>query len=125
MSQSAFLSRRRLLVVEDDWFVAAALVQSLEAEGAEVLGPAPSVARALRALEEAEPAPDGAVLDINLGGERVYPVAEALRARGVPFVFVTGYDPGAVPEAHAAAPVLSKPVTMAAVAKALFENGGG
>ncbi|MGU3362955.1 response regulator [Methylobacterium sp. M6A4_1b] len=83
------LSGRRVLVVEDEYFLADELDQALEEAGATVLGPAPSVRAALDLLESG-PAPDVATVDVNLGGEMAYPVAEALLARGVPFLFTTG-----------------------------------
>jgi CheY-like chemotaxis protein len=118
MDNSAILDGRRLLVVEDDYMVAADLAQELTDRGAEVLGPAGSVGKAL-ALIAAAPRIDGAVLDINLGDEKVYPVAEALRARGVPFVFTTGYDAWIVPEAFAAVRRLEKPVDLRALIESL------
>jgi hypothetical protein len=56
---------------------------------------------------------DGAVLDINLHDKRVYPVADALKARGVPFVFATGYDASMIPEPYVSAPRYEKPVDKA------------
>jgi CheY-like chemotaxis protein len=109
---------RRILVVEDEYIIAADLAQSLEDLGASVLGPAGTVADAL-ALVAGEPALDAAVLDINLGSEKVFPVAEALQARGVPFVFASGYDAWMVPSEFADAPRFGKPVEKHALARAL------
>jgi CheY-like chemotaxis protein len=103
------LKGRRLLVVEDEYLVAADLTSSLEAHGAEVVGPAASVQDALSLVNNGGRL-DGAVLDINLRSERVYPVADLLTARGVPFIFTTGYDAVAVPIAYAGAPRCEKPV---------------
>lgn len=103
------LSGRRILVVEDEYLVATALADDLSDAGAEVLGPAPSVAQALELIDGAAQLDIG-VLDINLAGEPVYPVADALAARGVPFVLVTGYDGHAIPERYRDAPRLEKPV---------------
>src|SRR4051794_18564375 len=86
------LRGRRLLVVEDEYLIAASLARELEGRGAEVVGPAGSVRDALALVEAEGDRLDGAVLDINLRDERVYPVADALVARGVPFIFLTGYD---------------------------------
>ena len=83
--------------------------EELEEVGAQVLGPVPSVNDALELLA-AEPAPDMAILDINLGGEMVYPVADALRAQGIPFLFATGYEPWAIPDAYKDVPRVEKPV---------------
>ena len=62
---------------------------------------------------------DGAVLDVNLGGETVWPVAGALAARGVPVVLATGYDEGTIPPDHAHLPRCEKPVDAHAVPRAL------
>jgi len=104
------LKGRRLLLVEDDYLIAADLTRTLERLGAEVLGPAGSVEDALDLLATANGRLDGAVLDINLGDEQVFPVADALMAQDAPFVFVTGYDAVVIPEAYGAAPRLEKPV---------------
>lgn len=113
------LAGRRVLVVEDDYTVADVLCQHLEDAGADVLGPVPDVAGALELLA-AEGAPDGAVLDVNLGGEMVWPVADALRARGVPFLFATGYDASAIPARYAGVRRCEKPVEPSQIARTLF-----
>ena len=87
------------------------LREELERQGAEVMGPVPTVAEALELLRQA-PAPHMAILDINLGGEMVYPVADALRARGIPFLFATGYEPWSILEAYANVPRMEKPVEL-------------
>lgn len=78
-----------MLVVEDDTLTSQALCVALRELGATIIGPARDVAAAL-ALIETSGAIDAALLDVNLGGERVYPVAEALVRREVPFIFATG-----------------------------------
>ena len=80
---------KSVLVAEDEYLIAEDLRLALIKVGAQVNGPHGAVASALRGC--AAP-PDAAVLDINLAGERVFPVAERLLAHGVPFVFTTGYD---------------------------------
>jgi len=119
------LRGRRLLVVEDEYMIAMELVRTLEEQGAEVFGPAGSVEDALGLLEEGLPPLDAAVLDINLRDERVYPVAEALAARGVPFVFATGYDSAAIPAPYSSAPRCEKPVDRAQLARALARIWSG
>jgi CheY-like chemotaxis protein len=109
----------RYLVVEDEYFIAADLTHLLESLGIEVVGPAASVQEALRLVENDGGRLDGAVLDINLRDERVYPVADALRARGVPFVFTTGYDAAGVPSSYADAPRCEKPVDKARLVRCL------
>jgi CheY-like chemotaxis protein len=107
---SANLKGRRLLIVEDDYLIAADLANSLEELGIDVVGPTGSVEDALDLVESQGERLDAAVLDINLREEPVYPVANALAARGIPFVFTTGYDAAAIPEAYASAPRCEKPV---------------
>lgn len=113
------LRGRRILVVEDDYLIADDLCDTLEAQGATVLGPVPSLVQAF-ALLEARGQPDGAILDINLGGVMVYPLADALLARGVPILFATGYDLPALPPAYADVPHCEKPVDMSECIKALI-----
>lgn len=86
----------RVLIVEDEYLLADDLDRLLDRAGATVVGPAATEADALALL--AEESVDCAVLDINLRGEMVYPLATALRARKVPFLFVSGYEEAA-PEA--------------------------
>jgi CheY-like chemotaxis protein len=113
------LKGRRFLVIEDEYVIAADLAACLEALGIEVAGPAASVAEALTLLESDGDRLDGAVLDINLGNERVYPVADVLRGRGIPFVFTTGYDAAVVPSCYADVPRCEKPVDYQRLARCL------
>jgi CheY-like chemotaxis protein len=108
MSEST-LSGRRILVVEDDYFLADDCDRKLRAAGAAVLGPVSSVEAALEFLA-ANDAPDLVVLDVNLGGQMAYPVADALVARNLPFLFMTGYDLSKLPERFAAMRRVEKPV---------------
>ena len=99
----------RVLVVEDNLLLAEVTKFLLEDSGCRVVGPAGWLERGLE-LAGHEPL-DGAILDINLHGEMSFPIAEVLRTRGVPFVFVTGYeDRSIVPMAYRSAPRLDKPV---------------
>ena len=97
---AASLHGRRILVVEDEYLLADDLRQTLESLGIEVVGPVATVAQALELLES-EQAPDGAMLDVNLQGDAVFPVLDLLRERAVPFVLTTGYDGWALPAAYA------------------------
>ena len=117
-SAQGTVTGKRVLVVEDDYFIAKGLARSLKASGADVLGPVATVADALE-LVEAEPL-DGAVLDINLRGDLVYPVADALSGRRVPFIFATGYGATAIPERYASIARCEKPVEADAFIRALF-----
>jgi len=103
------LAGRLILVVEDEYLIAADLAAWLEGEGAEVLGPAASVEDALDLVKFVGP-PDASVLDINLGDEKVFPVADALRDAGVPFLFLSGYDARVVPEPYQGVPCCPKPL---------------
>jgi FOG: CheY-like receiver len=96
--------------VEDEYLIAEDIRCLLEEAGAVVVGPAPTVTRAL-ALIEAEPAIDGAILDVNLGGEKSFPVAEALRRRSAPFLFATGYNLDDMPPEWRSARCVIKPIT--------------
>jgi CheY-like chemotaxis protein len=107
----------RVLVVEDEYFLADDMAKALHKLGADVVGPAPSRDVAL-ALLEAEPV-DLAVLDINLQGETVFPVAEALREQGVPFVFATVYQEASILPEYRDVPRWEKPFRPDDLAQAL------
>jgi CheY-like chemotaxis protein len=116
------LRGRHLFVAEDDYVIASDLVAELEQSGAEIIGPVGSVEDAQRVLA-AEESISAAVLDINLLGQRVYPVADTLRERGIPFVFVTGYHDCMIPERYAGVPRLNKPVDTRALVQLLSRLG--
>jgi CheY-like chemotaxis protein len=100
-------TRAVVLVVEDEALIALDIEATLRRGGFEVLGPAASVGDAARLT--AGVAVDAAVLDVNLGQEQVFPVADALAARDVPFVFLTGYGRAILPARHRDRPVAIKP----------------
>ena len=108
------LKDRRILVIEDEFFMADELRQKLEAAGALVIGPAPSVERALALIKD-EITIEAALLDVNLGGDMSYPVAEALIVRSVPFVFTTGYDESVLAEHYALMPRCQKPTEFSSI----------
>ena len=112
------LAGRCVLLVEDDYLLATVLCQELEGAGAQVLGPVPDVAAALALLSVGDGV-DAAVLDVNLGGTMAWPVADALLARSVAFVFLTGYDAGTIPARYAGVSRCEKPVELAEIAQAL------
>ncbi|MCC2976735.1 response regulator [Sphingomonas sp. PL-96] len=112
------LHQCRILVVEDEYLLADELALELADEGAVVLGPVSNISRALALLDE-EARPDGAILDINLGGEPAFPLADALINRGVPLVFTTGYDARAIPERFAGIPRCEKPISIGRITAAL------
>jgi CheY-like chemotaxis protein len=97
----------RVLIVEDEMLVAMDLEALIEEQGCAVIGPAPTVDRALALLQEERP--DVAILDVNLNGESAAPVAAALKAKRVPFVLATGYANALQPELQGA-PCVAKPV---------------
>ncbi|MCW2245841.1 DNA-binding response OmpR family regulator [Azospirillum fermentarium] len=110
-SLDSTLAGARILLVEDDHLVGLSIASTLEAFGCAVFGPAYD-AEAGVALALAEPL-DAALLDVNLGGHATSEtVADALRTRGVPFVFCTGYGDAGIPSGHAGAPTLQKPFGM-------------
>ena len=97
----------RVLLVEDEMMVAMLLEDMLADLGHAVVGP---ISRVDRAVEAARREPlDAAILDVNLDGQEVYPVAEALAARGIPFAFATGYGSEGLREPWRGRPVLRKP----------------
>ncbi len=110
-------SDRRILIVEDEIFVVWLLEDMLGDLGCAVVGPASSVNQAL-AMIDAE-AVDAAVLDVNLSGQMSYPIADALAARGVPFVFSTGYDKDTLLDRYRTFPVLQKPIQRSELSDAL------
>jgi DNA-binding response OmpR family regulator len=108
----------RVLIVEDAVLLAMELETGLSDAGARVIGPAYELEEALALLHQPI---DAAVLDANLNGHSVTPVAQALAARGVPFVFATGYgDAGGAP-GDFDAPVIRKPYDVTQVAAAVAE----
>ena len=121
MSQA--FAGRRVLIVEDESLVAMLLETILEDMGCVPVGPAATVDEGLALV--ADPAPiDAALLDVNVAGRQVFPIAEALKARGVPFVFSTGYGEGGLPDEWRGQPTLQKPFTEAAVRDALMTAMG-
>lgn len=107
-----------VFVVEDEALVALNLEDMLGELGHRVLGPAMRIARA-RAMIEGDFSADVAILDVNVAGEPVFPVAEMLAGRGVPIVFATGYDRDGLPAAWHGCAILQKPYTIEDVARSL------
>jgi DNA-binding response OmpR family regulator len=112
------LRSRRILVVEDEYALADELANGLDQGGAVVIGPVATVAEAL--VYARTELLDGAILDINLGGEMAYEVAERLEARAVPFVFLTGYDASSIPARYRHVRRVEKPCDLEEVTAALF-----
>lgn len=97
----------RILLVEDEMLVAMLLEDMLTESGHTVIGPVAKLDQAVEAARNESI--DLAILDVNLQGHEVFPVAEALAARQIPFVFSTGYGAGGLPEAWRQRPTLQKP----------------
>lgn len=120
---SAPLTGRRVLVVEDESLVAMLLETILEDMGCTPVGPAANIDDGLKMATDGEQL-DAALLDVNVAGRQVFPVAEALKARGVPFIFSTGYGEGGLPEEWRGQATIQKPFTEAAVRDALMKAMG-
>jgi len=110
----------RILVVEDTLMLAEVLVDQLEDCCCRVVGPAAHLKRALT-LAETEKL-DGALLDVNLNGERCFPIAEILSARSIPFAFLTGYGDAAILPKFRDAPRLTKPYSASALEDLLAKH---
>jgi len=106
-----------ILLVEDEAFVAMMMKDLIAEFGFHVVGPFGKVADAIEVLDRHHLV--GAVLDVNLASEKIYPLADQLSGRGIPFVFVTGYAPDAIEDRFAGVPVLQKPVDSGALRAAL------
>ena len=110
-------SRCRVLVVEDETMVAMLVEDMVQDFGSEVVGPAARIDEALRLARNAEL--DAAILDINVGGTVIFPVADVLRARGIPLIFSTGYGASDLAPRFLECPTLRKPFTYEALREAL------
>ena len=100
-------ARPRVLLVEDELLIAMLLEETLEDAGYTVVGPYSRLSEALEAADHETV--DAALLDVNLAGEKVYPAAERLAGRGVPFLLLSGYGDKALPPDRQHWRHLSKP----------------
>lgn len=114
------LRDRRILVVEDEYLIAMSLQDALENAGAVVVGPVPSIDKAIQTIDS-EPNIDAAVLDVNLGGVLAYPIADMLIARKIPFVFTSGYEDNVLRSRYAQVKNCPKPYLFQAMEEALVE----
>jgi DNA-binding response OmpR family regulator len=114
---SVSLNGLRVLVVEDEMLVSMLVEDMLTDFGCSVVGPAPDFDEAMSLASTADI--DAALLDVNVAGKAVFPVADALKARGVPFAFASGYGAAGVEGEHAGAPVLQKPFRQSDLERAL------
>ena len=117
------LTGRRVLVVEDESLVAMLIETILEDMDCIPVGPAANIEEGLRLVADTQDL-DAALLDVNVAGQQIFPVADALKARGVPFVFSTGYGEGGLPDDWRGHPTIQKPFTEATVRTALMKAMG-
>ncbi len=103
-------TKSRILIVEDEPFIALTLEDMLDELGFTLVGTVSQVSDALEIVGREQV--DCALLDVNLGSEKIDPVADLLAQRGVLFIFTTGYGRSGIPNAHADRPVLQKPFRM-------------
>jgi CheY-like chemotaxis protein len=102
------INGQQIMIVEDEALVAMILEDQLQEIGLSIVATCASVAEAMKAIERNSP--DAAILDVNLGGQLVYPVADRLMDLGIPFVFVTGYGRESIDRRYQSIQVLEKPV---------------
>ncbi len=112
---------KRILLVEDNLLIAMDVEELIAEQGCTPIGPVSNVADGLEAVRQTEL--DGAVLDVNLGDERVWPIAELLEEHGVPFVIATGYSAAEIPDRFNTRPRLEKPISPGGLAAALADMG--
>ena len=113
------LTGLRVLVVEDEMMVSMLIEDMLAELGCDVVGPASRLEEAMKIAREADL--DCAVLDVNLGGHPIFPLADLLRERGAPFAFATGYGDAGLREVDRGSPVLQKPFREGDLARVLRE----
>lgn len=117
--QTLVLKGARILIVEDEYYIADDLRREFRAAGADVVGPVSTLETAHRALDENEF--DCALLDLNLHGESAIPIADRLVERRTPFAIATGYGSGAVPDRFKAVPRIEKPFDPTALLQLVSE----
>lgn len=119
MSGQTNLTGQRILVVEDDYYLATDTARAIQGAGADVMGPCPNEEAALDKMNTT--IPTGAVLDLNLGNGPSFELAKTLMERNVPFVLITGYDAKMIPEEFQDIARLQKPVTLKQIVNTLGE----
>jgi DNA-binding response OmpR family regulator len=123
VAKGAF-AERRVLIVEDEYFLADDLKQALAKHGADVLGPVGTLREGLDIIE-ADLQIDFAVLDVQLRGTDVFAICAALKSRKIPFVFTTGFGEGKIPLEYEDVPRFEKPYEFRALMVALEASVGG
>lgn len=119
MTTKAMLQGLRVLVVEDEMMVSMLIADMLTDLGCTVVGPASRLDEAIELANRTEI--DCAVLDVNLGGQPIYPLVDLLRAKGAPFVFATGYGDAGLRDVDRGSLVLQKPFREGDLARVLGE----
>ncbi|MGY8638634.1 response regulator [Bradyrhizobium sp. 14AA] len=122
--QRAPLTGRRILVVEDEYFLADDIGKALRTLGAEIAGPVGHIEDAIEMLHNGGVL-DAAVLDVNIRAATIFPIAKELRARHVPFVFTTGYDRISIEAEFQDVQLWEKPIDVVAMAQNLANLVGG
>lgn len=115
------LARRRILVVEDEAILAMEIVAEIEDHNGVVLGPVMTLDQGILALRDQKP--DACIVNINLGPDKVYKLADLLIEEDVPFVFASSEPRAAIPDRFHAVPLHTKPMKMVEAAAALMRNG--
>jgi CheY-like chemotaxis protein len=115
------LAGRRVLVVEDEFLIADEISLAFARLGVGIVGPARTLEQGLQLLANSGHL-DGAVLDVNMRGKMVFPLADALQQSSVPFIFATGYDQKVIPERYRDVPRCEKPLDMLKVVEMLFPS---
>jgi DNA-binding response OmpR family regulator len=117
MNEESGLNGQSVLVVEDDYYLAADMARLLRELGADVVGPYPDADSAIAAISATRP--DIAVVDVNLGAGPSFGIARALQQSGIPFVLMTGYDASVIPDEFSGVGRLKKPVEFRSVVNSL------
>lgn len=107
----------RILVVEDEYYLASDLEKVLRENGAKVIGPVGDLSEAMSLIDHHRF--DVAIIDINLHDELAYPLADELGRRGIPYVFATGYSAGAIPDRYRSITRWEKPFELAKIVDGL------
>lgn len=117
--KKSLLSGRRILVIDDERFLTQEILTALQKLGADVIGPVATVAEALRLIEKANNI-DGAIIDVKLQGEVVFPAADLLQRRGIPFVFAAADNPRLASPRYPGFVLTHKAAKLNEIAEALF-----
>jgi two-component SAPR family response regulator len=115
------LCGRRILVVEDEYLLALGIADEIEDHNGVVLGPVTTLEQGITALRDQQP--DACIVNINLGPDKVYELADLLIQQSIPFIFASSEDRAAIPSRFASVPLHSKPIKMIGAAATLLRQG--